>query len=241
MALPAAYNQLKLSDIQTEFGGSNPISLIEYYKNGSFVLAGDTAPNVPTSGMIKVSNFFSAAKAAGFPITNTYDSGSDTVTAPSGAVSVTVYVWGGGGAGGLAFAGTGGNAAGGGGGSGAYAVKTFSVTGGTTQLTYSVGAGGVFNQLINPSPDGGDSTVYVVGDYAGTLVTAGKGYGGYFGYESPQDGPVLAVKAVMVELLLAVIQTLQVTQVVRVQMIMLDSLVDLVQVHQAAVETFLQV
>lgn len=62
MALPAAFNQISIGNIQTEFGGSNPAALSEYYKNGSYVLSSDTAPNVPTSGTIKLSNFHSAAK-----------------------------------------------------------------------------------------------------------------------------------------------------------------------------------
>ena len=42
------------------FGGSTPHSLSEYYKGGSYVLTTDTAPNVPTSGTISLSNFYSA-------------------------------------------------------------------------------------------------------------------------------------------------------------------------------------
>jgi hypothetical protein len=62
MALPSAPNSISLSQIQTEFGGSNPISLSEYYKNGSFVTASDNAPNVPTSGTIEFDDFWGASK-----------------------------------------------------------------------------------------------------------------------------------------------------------------------------------
>jgi hypothetical protein len=61
MALPNS-GPLSLSDIQTEFGGSNPISLSEYYKGGAFVLNTDFAPNVPSSGTISISDFYGARK-----------------------------------------------------------------------------------------------------------------------------------------------------------------------------------
>lgn len=53
-----------MSAIQTEFGGSNPISLSEYYKGGSFVSAGATDPNtIPTSGTITIGDFRGASQA----------------------------------------------------------------------------------------------------------------------------------------------------------------------------------
>jgi hypothetical protein len=59
MALPTS-GPLSLSDIQTEFGGSNPISLSEYYAGGSFVPAGTTGTYgaVPSSGAISIRNFY---------------------------------------------------------------------------------------------------------------------------------------------------------------------------------------
>lgn len=62
MALPPSPNQISLGDIQTEFGGSNPIGINEYYKNGGIVDSDDFAPNVPTSGQISFGNFHSAYK-----------------------------------------------------------------------------------------------------------------------------------------------------------------------------------
>jgi hypothetical protein len=59
MTVPAV--TVALTDIQTEFGGSNPISLSEYYKGGSYVMAGVTDPNtIPASGQISLSDFRSA-------------------------------------------------------------------------------------------------------------------------------------------------------------------------------------
>jgi hypothetical protein len=72
MALPSS-GTISLSDIQTEFGGANPIALSEYYKNGPYVTATDYAPNVPTSGPIALSNFYSARKLSLFTLTYTAD------------------------------------------------------------------------------------------------------------------------------------------------------------------------
>jgi hypothetical protein len=51
---------LAFSEIQAEFGGSNPISLSEYYAGGAYVPAGTSGTNgaVPSSGPISVSNFY---------------------------------------------------------------------------------------------------------------------------------------------------------------------------------------
>jgi hypothetical protein len=59
MAIPAS-GPLAFTDIQTEFGGSNPISLSEYYAGGGLVPAGTsgTYGAVPSSGQISVQNFY---------------------------------------------------------------------------------------------------------------------------------------------------------------------------------------
>ena len=59
MALPTS-GPLALTDIQTEFGGSNPISLNEYYAGGSYVPAGTSGTNgaVPSLGEISIANFY---------------------------------------------------------------------------------------------------------------------------------------------------------------------------------------
>ena len=58
MTLPSS-GALSFSQIQGEFGGSNPISLSEYYRNGSFVPSNQFNGNVPTSGQISMSQFYS--------------------------------------------------------------------------------------------------------------------------------------------------------------------------------------
>ena len=59
MTLPTS-GPLTLADIQTEFGGSNPISMSEYYAGGSYVPAGTsgTYGAVPSSGAISIRNFY---------------------------------------------------------------------------------------------------------------------------------------------------------------------------------------
>jgi hypothetical protein len=67
MALPGS-GALAFSAIQTEFGGSNPIALSEYYRGGAYV--GSGAPNVPTSGTISLSTFYSASAGLTINITS---------------------------------------------------------------------------------------------------------------------------------------------------------------------------
>lgn len=64
MTLPSS-GPLTLTDIQTEFGGSNPISLSEYYAGGANVPAGTsgTYGAVPSSGAISIQNFYGTAKS----------------------------------------------------------------------------------------------------------------------------------------------------------------------------------
>lgn len=66
MALPPS-GPLSLSQIQGEFGGSNPISLSEYYRGGGFVTNNNTS--VPTSGTISISNFYGTVRRIFIPIT----------------------------------------------------------------------------------------------------------------------------------------------------------------------------
>jgi len=79
MTLPAS-GALSLSQIQTEMGGSNPISLSEYYRNGGIVRStypdgtGSINSNVPTSGAISMSNFYNGQGVfvASFAILSNY-------------------------------------------------------------------------------------------------------------------------------------------------------------------------
>ena len=101
MALPES-GPLSLSDIQAEFGGTNPISLSEYYKGGAYVLNTDYAPNVPSSGTIKISDFYGARKTTATTLTfNT--AGDNLFVVPStvvGNLQIVIMTGGGGGGGG---------------------------------------------------------------------------------------------------------------------------------------------
>jgi hypothetical protein len=70
MPLPSS-GPLALTDIQTEFGGSNPISLSEYYAGGAYVPAGTTGTYgaVPSSGAISIRNFYGTSNVV-IAITN---------------------------------------------------------------------------------------------------------------------------------------------------------------------------
>jgi len=69
MALPSS-GVLTLNDIQTEFGGTNPIDLSDYYRGGGLVP--DTALNagIPTSGVISVTDFYGSANTIALNFVN---------------------------------------------------------------------------------------------------------------------------------------------------------------------------
>jgi len=81
MPLPSS-GPLTLANIQTEFGGSNPISLSEYYAGGGLVPAGTTGTYgaVPSSGEISIQNFYGTS-AVVISISNQTISGSGTSSA----------------------------------------------------------------------------------------------------------------------------------------------------------------
>lgn len=59
MALPGS-GAITLAQIQTEFGGANPVGLSEYYRGGAYTTNNNTG--VPTSGQISLSQFYGAVK-----------------------------------------------------------------------------------------------------------------------------------------------------------------------------------
>lgn len=69
MALPSS-GQLSFSQLQTEFGGANPISLSEYYRGGSYVTTNNSG--VPASGAIRVGQFYGAVRQFAFTISTNY-------------------------------------------------------------------------------------------------------------------------------------------------------------------------
>jgi hypothetical protein len=68
MVLPSS-GLISLLDIQNEFGGTNPIGINEYYRNGGLVPGNNT--NVPTSGIISLADFYGAVNEIVKYITST--------------------------------------------------------------------------------------------------------------------------------------------------------------------------
>jgi len=56
-------------NIQTEFGGANPISLSEYYRGGTYVPNISQNNSIPTSGTISEANFYSTQNKVYYNIT----------------------------------------------------------------------------------------------------------------------------------------------------------------------------
>lgn len=56
VGVPAS-GAIDFDDLQNAFGGSNPIQLNEYYRNGSFVPNNDINSSIPTSGEIEIEDF----------------------------------------------------------------------------------------------------------------------------------------------------------------------------------------
>ena len=196
MAIPSS-GQISLTDIQAEFGGSNPAGLSEYYKGGTYVDFNDFAPNVPTSGPISLSDFYGAQRVN--LICNTYTSDIN-VTLPSTLTGqLMIVALGGGGGGGGNDAGTPGypgyagkivtaNVAanpgdvvsiyiGGGGGGGADGAIATPGYGGSSSAGYYGGTGGASggSGTSGSGGGGGAATVLMV---SGVLQLAAAGGGG---------------------------------------------------------------
>jgi hypothetical protein len=77
---------ISITDLVTEFGGSAPHSLTEYYRGGSLVPNNSANQNVPTSGAISLTNFYGA--------TDTQTTGNYTITIGTGTIGLGVSVHG---------------------------------------------------------------------------------------------------------------------------------------------------
>jgi hypothetical protein len=62
MPLPSS-GPITIQQIATEFGGTAPHSLNEYYRGGAFVANTPANANIPASGAIALSNFYGASKS----------------------------------------------------------------------------------------------------------------------------------------------------------------------------------
>ena len=116
MTLPAAGSTIAFSQIQTEFSGSNPISLSEYYASASEYgtpvssdrygkpVAGGNWVLIPSSAAIRIGNFFSstalsASHTVGFA-SNTIQTYGQYTTPGSASRAIRVVAMGAGGGGG---------------------------------------------------------------------------------------------------------------------------------------------
>lgn len=86
MALQSS-GQISLNDVQTEFGGTNPINIDEYYRGGSLVPNTPANSNIPTSGTIAMDDFYGGTASS----TPTYNvSVNNTSINEGNATTVTV-------------------------------------------------------------------------------------------------------------------------------------------------------
>ena len=63
MAIPAS-GPVTLAALQAEYGGTDPISLNEYYRGGAYVPIGTGTATIPSSGEITLDNFRGTSKTA---------------------------------------------------------------------------------------------------------------------------------------------------------------------------------
>lgn len=97
MPLPSS-GPISFSDIQSQFGGTNPISLSEYYRGGGFVTNTGVNNTIPTSGAISVGNFYNTYGRVPIAITisastNNYDAyASRTLSYVAGVSDLTYTI-----------------------------------------------------------------------------------------------------------------------------------------------------
>lgn len=88
MAIPSS-GSLSYAQIQTEFGGTNPISLNEYYAGGGLVAPGTTGTfgAVPSSGQISTRNFFGTSAVPPIYVQDVF--AANTYTGTGGNVTIS--------------------------------------------------------------------------------------------------------------------------------------------------------
>ena len=193
MAIPST-GAISLNTIQTEFGGTNPISINEYYAGGTNVPAGTSGTNgaVPSSGQISFNSFYGTQKHIPFSVKVVFTDNT-TWTVPSVTSTFRVKAWGAGGGasdqnkGAQYYGGAGGFsqadisltpgstayvAVGGGGGVGAQGAGIKGGrNGGGLGNTNLTGSGGGFSGVFTASPYTQASAKIVAGGGGGTSTT----------------------------------------------------------------------
>jgi len=89
MALQSS-GTITMAQIQTEFGGSNPASLSEYYRGGSNVPNTSTNSGIPTSGTIDMADFYGGANYSP-DLTATVTLGSSSGSNKNGFFTILGY------------------------------------------------------------------------------------------------------------------------------------------------------
>lgn len=98
MAIPGPGTAISMNTIATEFGGTVPHSLSEYYRGGGLVPNTPGNAAIPTSGQIAMGNFYGSANRVAIPLTissNSYNYDVYTNRGPTysaGASDITVTV-----------------------------------------------------------------------------------------------------------------------------------------------------
>lgn len=98
MPIPGPGPSISMTTIATEFGGSVPHSLSEYYRGGGLVPNTPTNAAIPTSGTISMGNFYGSANRVAYTLTiaaNTYNYDVYTNRGPSyspGSSDITVQI-----------------------------------------------------------------------------------------------------------------------------------------------------
>lgn len=98
MAIPGPGTAISMTTIATEFGGTVPHSLSEYYRGGGLVPNTPNNATIPTSGQIAMGDFYGTANRTAYTLTigsNTYNYDVYTNRGPlyvAGASDITVTV-----------------------------------------------------------------------------------------------------------------------------------------------------
>lgn len=207
MTIPSS-GPISLYDLQSTAGGTDPISITEYYRDGAYIDATWIAPNVPTSGTISLGNFYGVyvniIGQAEYTTAGTY-----TWVCPANVFNVSVLCVGAGagtnvsggdssfsGAAGTLIAGGGTKPSGGAGTTLSSSLSTGTVGGGNggNGLTGSGNKGGGGAGGYTGNGGNGNRTSYSgaggggVGIYGGTGAGGGGGFGPDFGVNTRGAG-----------------------------------------------------